>query len=48
MLPTKLESLEPFGAEVKPEGGFGVGAVAAQGAAACERHIHAVSSGVIP
>jgi hypothetical protein len=47
MLPTELETGEAFGAEVKPEGGFGVGAVAAQGAATGETDIHAGLFGVI-
>ena len=45
MLAPELETGEPAGAQVEPEGGFGVGAVAAQGTAMGERRIvHALSS----
>ena len=47
MLPPELEAGDAFGPEVDHEGGFSVGAVAAQSAATGERDIHAVSSGVI-
>jgi len=44
MLPTELETRESFGTKVKPEGSFGVRAVAAQSATTSERDVHALSS----